>query len=160
MVPKWSENGPKMIQKWSPKWSQDGSKMVPKWSVNPVLLTIFIYIEKQRLKSNFSQAYIELKTNLKKNLVIFLATREAVFENSKMIDWSLLSRCFHKNLKIWNPSIIGHFIVDSIGRVRRGRGGPHPPQPPLSPSFILQSPLVHSQFIVMQQKWKSSQRKF
>ena len=29
-----------------------------------------------------------------------------------------------------------------------------------SPSFILLSPLVHSQFILMQQKWKSSHRKF
>ena len=52
-------------------------------------------------------------------LVTFLATREAVFANFKIIDWSVLSRCFHRHIKIWNPSIIGHLIPDSIGRVRR-----------------------------------------
>ena len=32
-----------------------------------------------------------------------------VFENSEMTVWSVLSRRFHRHLKIWNPSIIGHF---------------------------------------------------
>ena len=41
MIPKWSQNCPKMIPKWSqngpnmiPKWSQNGPKMIPKWSQN------------------------------------------------------------------------------------------------------------------------------
>ena len=33
MVPKWSQDGPKMV----PKWSQKGPKMVPKWSQNASL---------------------------------------------------------------------------------------------------------------------------
>ena len=41
MVPKLSQNGPKMVPKWSqsgpkvvPKWSLSGPKVVPKWSVH------------------------------------------------------------------------------------------------------------------------------
>ena len=30
-----------------------------------------------------------------------------------MIDWSVLSRRFHRHLKLWNPSIIGRFIKGS-----------------------------------------------
>ena len=47
-------------------------------------------------------------------LVPFLATREAVFEYSKMVDISILSRRFHRHLKILNPGNIGHFMISLI----------------------------------------------
>ena len=34
-----------------------------------------------------------------------------VFENSKTIVWSRMSIHFYRKLKIWNPSIISHFIT-------------------------------------------------
>ena len=47
MIPKWSRNDPKMILKWSQndskmtlKWSQNSSKMIPKWFQNdPKMIT-------------------------------------------------------------------------------------------------------------------------
>ena len=129
-------------------------------SIEPCTVNNFYICWETKAVEQFQWGMYWTKKNLKSFLFTFLATREAVFENSKMIDWSILSRRFHRHLKIWNPSIIGHFIANSIGTVRRARGGPQSPQPPLSPSFILLSPLVHSQFILMQQKWKSSHRKF
>ena len=83
-------------------------------------------------------------------LVSFLATMEVVALLANDLIMSGTSIRLFRHLELQNPSIIGHFIADSIGRVRRGMGGPQPPQPPLSPSFILLSPLVHSQFILMQ----------
>ena len=111
-------------------------------SIEPCTINNFYICWEAKAVEQFQWGMYWTKKISKVFLVTFLATREAVFENSKMIDWSILSRCFHRHLKIWNPSIIGHFIADSIGRVRRGRGAPQPLQPPLSPSFILLSPLV------------------
>ena len=34
-----------------------------------------------------------------------------VFKIYKVIDWRVMSRCFHRHLRIWNLSIIGHFIT-------------------------------------------------
>ena len=81
---------------------------------NQVLLTIFIYIKKRRLQSNFREACIELKKILKFFLVPFLATKETLVPLAndpimqKRLIWSF------RHLECRNPSIIS----EDIGRAR------------------------------------------
>ena len=70
------------------------------------MLTIFIYLKKQRLYSNFREACIELKKNLKSFLVPFLATREVLELLTNEFIRSGTSIKLLRHLEHQNPSII------------------------------------------------------
>ena len=88
---------------------------------NHVLLTIFIYVKKRRLQSNFREACIKLKKNLKSFLFLFLATREAVAlltNDLLMLGTSIRSfrHLKHQNLSTGDDSICssGIFFLVSL----------------------------------------------
>ena len=79
MILKWSQNDPKMIQKWSKmiqQWSQNDPKMIPKWFQN--LFTIALVIERKKLSPEArkqTRASESIKTTSKINFtfpIIFI----------------------------------------------------------------------------------------
>ena len=96
--------------KWVTPYQLSVAKLLP-GSVETCTIPHFHICWERKAKEPFPWGMYWTKKNFKSFFSPIFGHQRGSFCSSKTIDWRVLSRHFYRYHKIWNPSIICHFIA-------------------------------------------------